>query len=80
MLCKMSGDQLSLFIEILDFPKIKNQQVDNVIIKFFKDQSSETRIWPDDHKIIDYITMFLVPGSKAGKNDDFWSHRNTHQN
>ncbi len=44
MLCKMSGDQLSPFIEILDFAKIKNQQVDNVIIKFFKDQSSENCI------------------------------------
>lgn len=63
----MGGDQLNVFIEMLEFLIVKKQQVHNVILKFLKDQSSENRIWPNDREVIDYLTMFPMPDNKARK-------------
>ena len=67
MLCGLSSMGLNyLFIDLVnDLSKRGNEQADEVVIDFLSKQSAENRIWPNDTRVVQYLTSWPMPGNAA---------------
>lgn len=68
-MCKnLKGGSLNLvFIDMVErLKEQKSQPADNVVIQFLKEKI-DGRIWPDDSSVINYLTIFPMPGTAARK-------------
>ena len=70
MLCNIRSQGLNrFFIELvrnLDSNKREGQRVDEAVIRFLNGrQEVENRMWPDDRRVVNYLTTQVMPGNPA---------------
>ena len=68
MLCNIRSQGLNrFFIELVKhLESNQGQRTDEVVIQFLKKpQEVENRMWPDDRRVIDYLTTQSMPGNPA---------------
>ena len=66
-LCNLGSQGLNrLFIELINhLDDDRTVHPDDAIIDFLKNQSTDNRIWPDDRRVSDYLTLNAMPGNAA---------------
>ena len=67
VLCNLSPIGLNhLFIDLVkELSKRANEPVDHVVIDYLLTQGVENRIWPDNDRVVQYLTHWPLPGNAA---------------
>ena len=55
-----------LFIDLVDhLSKRADELADQVVIDYLSKQTAENRSWPDDKRVVQYLTNWAMPGNAA---------------